>query len=38
MTERSLTEHLSAPRVSDAALLDANERLWRSVVGPDDDR
>jgi AcrR family transcriptional regulator len=38
MTERSLTEHLSAPRVSDPALLDANERLWRSVVGPDDDR
>lgn len=32
MTERCLTEHLSAPRVQERPLLDAIERLWRSVV------
>lgn len=36
MTERSFTEHLAAPRVSDEALIAAVERLWQSVVGPDD--
>lgn len=32
MTERCLTEHLSAPRVEEVALIDAIERLWRSVM------
>lgn len=32
MTERSFVEHLEAPRVTDAALLDAVEGLWRSAV------
>jgi hypothetical protein len=35
MTERSFTEYLSAPRVSDVALLKALERLWRTVVPVD---
>ncbi|MDO9409275.1 TetR/AcrR family transcriptional regulator [Patulibacter sp.] len=35
MTERSFTEHLGAPRVSDDALLRAVERLWRTVVPAD---
>lgn len=30
MTERSFTEHVNAPRVSDRALIDALVRLWRS--------
>lgn len=32
MTERCLTEHLSAPRVEEQPLLQAIERLWRSVM------
>lgn len=32
MTERCFTEHLSAPRVNEVALLSALERLWRTVV------
>lgn len=35
MTERSFTEHLVAPRVTDGALIGAVERLWQSVVGDD---
>lgn len=35
MTERSFTEYLASPRVSDAALLKALERLWRTVVPVD---
>lgn len=34
MTERCFTEHLAAPRVDEVQLLDAVERLWRSVVPP----
>lgn len=33
MTERSFTEHLVAPQVSDDALITAIEGLWQSVVG-----
>lgn len=32
MTERCLTEHLSAPHVLEQPLLDAIERLWRSII------
>ena len=32
MTERCLTEHLFAPRVEEQALIDAIERLWRSII------
>lgn len=32
MTERCLTEHLSAPLVQEQPLLDAIERLWRSII------
>lgn len=32
MTERALTENIFSPRVDDAALLDAMERLWRSGI------
>lgn len=32
MTERCLTEHLSAPHVEEQPLLDAIERLWRSII------
>lgn len=35
MTERSFTEHLVAPQVSDDSLIFAVERLWQSVVGED---
>jgi hypothetical protein len=35
MTERSFTEYLASPRVSEAALLRAIERLWRTVVPVD---
>lgn len=35
MTERSFTEHLVAPQVSDASLISAIEHLWQSVVGND---
>lgn len=34
MTERCLTEHLSAPHVQERQLLDAIERLWRSIIPP----
>jgi AcrR family transcriptional regulator len=32
MTERCLTEHLIAPRVQEEPLINAIERLWRSVM------
>jgi AcrR family transcriptional regulator len=38
MTERSFTEHLSAPRVPTPELLRAIEHLWRAVVPAADDQ
>lgn len=35
MTERAIAEHLDAPQVPDAALIDALTRLWRSVLPAD---
>ncbi|MHB8696120.1 MAG: TetR/AcrR family transcriptional regulator [Solirubrobacteraceae bacterium] len=32
MTERCLTEHLTAPRVLEQSLINAIERIWRAII------